>query len=266
MTTLKLRYKGFLNTPTLWDNASVWELQQFAIEKQHQKIAIDIDNNLRLGKYVERLVSFQISALPNTTILAENLQIQDQRQTVGELDVLLKRDTQHIHLEVVYKFYVYDPSVGHSEIEHCIGPNRKDSLVEKLDKLKNKQLPLLHTNPCKSYLEPFNLTAKAFVQQVYFKAQLFLPYHQPNITLKTLNTNCVMGIYCNFKELLHFKTYKFYCPEKKDWLITPHTGVNWISYTTLRPLAQTYVEEQYAILLWAKSPTGILKKLMLVWW
>jgi len=62
---------------------------------------------------------------------------------VGELDCLILRDKKPIHLEVIYKFYLYDASVGDTEIAHFIGPNRKDSLIEKLTKLQEKQLPIL---------------------------------------------------------------------------------------------------------------------------
>ena len=44
-----------------------------------------------------------------------------------------------IHLEIVYKFYLYDNTIGTSEIDHWIGPNRNDSLREKLEKLKSKR-------------------------------------------------------------------------------------------------------------------------------
>ena len=77
-------------------------------------------------------------------ILAENVQIQNEKTTVGEIDCILTTAKKPVHLEIIYKFYLYDKSVGTNELEHWIGPNRRDSLVSKLNKLKDKQLPLLY--------------------------------------------------------------------------------------------------------------------------
>jgi len=59
---------------------------------------------------------------------------------------LFLEDEKPIHLEIQFKFYLYDAALGTTEIDHCIGPMRKDSLNEKLSKLKEKQLPLLYAN------------------------------------------------------------------------------------------------------------------------
>jgi len=56
----------------------------------------------------------------------------------------LWENNKPIHLEIIYKFYLYDPSIGLTQLDHWIGPNRRDSLVKKLTKLKQKQLPLLY--------------------------------------------------------------------------------------------------------------------------
>ena len=140
---LQKRYEGFLQTPCLWKDNTVFDLEQFKIDEKLTKINIEIDEKIRLGKYIERLVSFQLSQENSITILCENVQIQKEKRTLGELDCILKQENTVIHLEVIYKFYLFDATVGNSEIEHFIGPNRKDSLLEKLTKLKEKQLPLL---------------------------------------------------------------------------------------------------------------------------
>ena len=132
---IQKRYEGFLETPCLWKTNVVSNLIQFEINSESDKIDISIDENLRLGKYVERLVSFELSQQENISILAENVQIQKDKRTLGELDCLLLKNNKPIHLEIIYKFYVYDESVGNNETDHFIGPNRKDSLIEKLTKL-----------------------------------------------------------------------------------------------------------------------------------
>ena len=161
---------------------------------------------------------------------------------------------------------MYDNSVGTTEIERFIGPNRKDSLIEKLNKLKQKQLPLLYGNDCKPVLETFGLKAESIIQKVYFKAQLFLPFTNQNITLKTLNNDCVVGFYISKNELDQFTNCKFYLPNKKDWLIILHSNVDLLNFEWFNNIAQNYFEQKYSSLFWVKLKNGLLKKVFLVWW
>lgn len=263
---LQKRYEGFLKTPLLWKNKAILNLKPFEIVSESNKIDIEIDETLRLGKYVERLVSFQLEQQKNISILAENIQIQNNKITLGEIDCLLLKNNKPIHLEIIYKFYLYDASVGHSEIEHFIGPNRKDSLKEKIIKLKDKQLPLLHAEPCETYLKNLGLDLQKITQQVCFKAQLFIPFSQESMQLKTLNNDCVVGFYINKNELESFNTCKFYIPKKKDWLVIPYTNVNWLNFNELKNIAKTYFSEKFSSLCWVKFNNGELKKVFLVWW
>lgn len=262
---IQKRYEGFLQTNCLWKDADIYGLQQFKITPKSTKISIEINEKLRLGKYIERLVSFQLSQEKNLTIIAENIQIQQEKITLGELDCILKLQNTYIHLEVIYKFYVYDASVGTTEIAHFIGPNRKDSLVEKLTKLKEKQLPILHSKECKSYLKSIDLQEKNISQQVYFKAQLFIPYSQ-KIVLSSLNTACIVGFYIHKKELVFFSNCKFYIPQKKDWILTPNKNVNWLNYPDFKEVSKQYLDRNFSPLCWLKNNNGTLEKFFLVWW
>ncbi|QTE23380.1 DUF1853 family protein [Polaribacter cellanae] len=265
-TKIQNRYDGFLQTNGLWNNKVIYGLNQFYIENTSVKINIEINEKLRLGKYIERFVSFQIAQEKNIEILAENIQIQQEKRTLGELDCILLKDGKPIHLEVIYKFYLYDASIGTSEINHFIGPNRKDSLIEKLTKLKEKQLPLLYSNECASFLKTINLKPNEIEQQVYFKAQLFVPFSDRNINLKQLNNNCIAGFYSNTKELYQFKDCKFYIPHKKDWLLIPHTNIKWLNFKDFKKNSTEYLERQFAPLCWLKKTNGEMEKFFLVWW
>jgi len=260
------RFEGFLNTPCLWHDDAVLDLRQFEITPQSDKVDIILDEKLRLGKYVERLVSFQIAQYDNMSILAENVQIQEHKTTLGELDCVLLRDNKPIHLEIIYKFYLYDPSVGITEIDHFIGPNRKDSLIEKLTKLKEKQLPLLYSDACRKYLNAIDLKVEDIEQQVYFKAQLFVPFSNREVQLKKLNSDCIVGFYVNPNELNQFADCKFYLPIKKDCLIEPHMNVNWLNFKAFNDAVKDYFKQQFSTLCWVKFNSSELKKLFLVWW
>lgn len=263
---IRKRYEGFVNSSFLWEKDAVFGLTQFEINSKLIKIEFDIDDSLRLGKYIERFVFFELNQHHDISILAENIQIQEGKRTLGELDCLLLKNNTPIHLEIIYKFYLYDNTVGTTEIEHFIGPNRKDTLIEKLTKLKENQLPLLYADACKSYLNVLHLKPKAFLQQVYFKAQLFVPFSNQGIKLNRLNRDCIVGYYINRKELRKFETCKFHIPSKKDWLLTPHQHVNWLSYSNFNAKAEDYYQREFSPMCWVKFNTGVIKKVFLVWW
>ncbi|MCB0462146.1 MAG: DUF1853 family protein [Flavobacteriaceae bacterium] len=268
LTTKQIQqhFDGFLQTPSLWENNAVFDLQQFQIEQKPLQISIEINPKLRLGKYIERFVSFQISENENCKIISENIQIQKDKVTLGELDCLLYKNKKPIHLEVIYKFYVYDEKVGTTEIDHFIGPNRKDSLTEKLNKLQHKQLPLLYSNECKLYLSNLDLDVLNIEQQVYFKAQLFVPFAKKDLQLTLLNPECICGFYINQQELQQFSDCKFYMPSKKDWLTMPHIHVDWLNFNAFKTKVNTYLERQFSPMVWVKHPSGNIEKLFVVWW
>jgi hypothetical protein len=268
LTTKQIQqhFDGFLQTPSLWENNAVFELNQFTIEQKSLPINALIDAKLRLGKYIERFVSFQLQHEKSMQLLAENTQIKKDKITIGEIDYLLIKDEKPIHLEVIYKFYLYDASVGNTEIGHLIGPNRKDSLVEKLDKLQYKQLPLLYSKECEAYLKTLDLNALEIEQQVYFKAQLFVPYVKKEMQLKTLNQNCISGFYIYKYDIEQFLTCKFHIPTKKDWLIVPHPNVNWANFNVFKHELNTYFLSEFSPMVWVKHPSGEIEKIFFVWW
>ena len=264
MNTTQQRFEGFLNTPVLWKDLEVYHLTQFKIEQEPLSFDQAIDSNQRLGKYVERFVSHQLVNTEGISLIAENIQISKDRITLGELDCLLYKNGNPIHLEVIYKFYLYDPTK--QGLDCWIGPNKKDSLVEKLDKLRQKQLPLLYAKESEKYLKSISLDTTDFLQQVYFKAQLFLPLGKNPTINSPINTDCIVGFYCSLYTLTEFKNAKFFIPSKKDWLITPHTNVDWIVYEKFLEQSRTYLNRQFSPMCWMKTTSGELKKFFLVWW
>ncbi len=263
---IQLQFEGFLNTPVLWKSNTIYNLTQFEIEPASISFDAIIASKLRLGKYVERFVSHQLSQDDTIELVSENVQISKDKITLGELDCILLKDGKPIHLEIVYKFYLFDASIGKNEIQHWIGPNRKDSLIEKLDKLQQKQLPLLYSEECREYLESIRLDVKEISQQVYFKAQLFVPLSMNPAIDSSINSDCIIGFYIHPSEVSQFKNAKFYIPHKKDWLVIPHTNVAWLNYDDFIASSNEYLQREFSPLCWIKLTTGELKKFFLVWW
>jgi hypothetical protein len=263
---IQKRYDGFLQTPFLWTTPILQGLRPFIIPPKYTKINSTVDENQRLGKYIERFVSFEMQQQTSIKLIVENIQIQQEKLTLGELDCLLFKDKIPFHVEIVYKFYVYDAAVGTTELAHWIGPNRKDSLVEKIEKLSQKQLPLLYTDEAKTYLKTLGLESHQLQQQVYFKAQLFVPFGKEFPNFLQLNAACVAGFYCNSLQLNLFRKAKFFIPTKKDWLLMPHSQVSWLTFEGFKIKTDAYLQRSYAPLCWIKFENGELQKFFLVWW
>lgn len=263
---LKRLYQGYLNTPLLWNSSSVLGLDQLHLpDDEFIEFKRLLHRTLRLGQLAEQFAFNQIENLKDCEILAENIQIQKEKQTLGELDALLEIGNNRIHLEIIYKFYLYDVSLGKSEIEQWIGPNRNDSLIEKITKLKTKQLPLLHSSECKSTLEEFNVHNNDFQQCVLFKAQLFIPYQQ-SVEFNLLNKDCVCGFYLNKQQLVEFNTSEFYVPSKLDWFLEVDNSVDWVDMETFKIKTEAFLKQSKSPLIWIKMPDGTILKSFLVWW
>jgi hypothetical protein len=264
----KLRYQGYAATPPLWTNTIVSQFKQIELVLKSQNFDDSIVfKNQRLGKLVEEFVFNQLQQQDSVSWVCDNLQIQNGKQTVGEIDALYYYEDQPIHLEIVYKFYLYDTSVSDNKpTAYWIGPNRKDSLPFKLDKLHNKQFPLLYNTLTKPYLETYNLNIKTITQQVCFKAQLFLPYQNRTIDIGPLNSDCIAGYYISFSKIELFINFEFYIPNKLDWLVLPHNNVDWMHYSTSLLILKSELNNQRSPMVWLKNSKSQISKCFIIWW
>lgn len=265
---IDLQYKGFINTPNLWKNNAIKNLQQFIDSKYFFELDTpEIFNEIRLGKRVEQFLNFQIKNMPNCELLAENIQIKIKKQTIGELDALILKDEKPIHIETVYKFYLYDDSIiSDNSLNKWIGPNRNDTFTYKLNKLKEKQLPLLYHRATLKTLESLDINPKTIEQNVCFKAQLFLPYEKQNIDIFPFNQKAVYGFYVSFENLEKLKSFMFYIPKKLDWLVEPQNAVNWLNCDNLLDNLKPFMLEKRTPMVWLKSKQNMLFKCFITWW
>lgn len=258
-------YQGFLKTPLLWNKDKINQLKQLPIPYETSLFKRPIHKPIRLGQLAEQFVFNQLEHTRHCEILAENVQIQKEKQTLGELDALLTLNSELIHLEIVYKFYLYDAALGRLEIERWIGPNRNDSLAEKVNKLKTRQLPLLYAADSESTLNELHLNVKSIKQYVLFKAQLFVPY-QESVVFEYLNEDCVCGFYIHTTQLEYFNTCQFFIPEKLDWFLEPTYFVDWLDYDEFRKRTEEFLNQFKSPLIWIKKSDDKVLKCFLVWW
>ncbi|MFC4025994.1 DUF1853 family protein [Zunongwangia endophytica] len=251
-----------------------YDLEAFELPKRtfQRKDSVKLKNEIEkifvLGKRVERFFEFQISNSAKFEVLLSNIQIIEDKKTLGELDFILKEKNtnQHIHVELVYKFYVYDPSFK-NELSRWIGPNRKDSLLEKIDKLKSKQLPLLYKKKTQDILSGKNIATKNIVQKVCYKASLFVPKKLLGSTFTKINNDCIKGYYITFNEFAsnEYETNYFYSPQKQFWPVDPIKNETWFSYQEILSQIIKFIENKKAPLVWMKTNKGI-EQFFVVWW
>lgn len=262
---IQLQYQGYSNTQLLWKGNKVFELEQFSILNQENPTLQPIAEQMRLGFRVERFIGNDLQNMKDVKVLSENIQVRDKKQTIGELDCLLLVNGKPIHLEIVYKLYLYDETIGENEIERWIGGNRRDSFAKKLNKLKTKQLPLLYNSNTKTLLDSLNLKAEEIEQRVHFKAQLYIPY-QANVDFKVLNPECLKGFYVRLQDLPRLKKFQFFIPYKRDWLVEPQLDAKWMNYKEFKDIIDSILIHKSYPLCWLKYPDETMEKFFVVWW
>ncbi len=264
----KLRYQGYTSTPSLWNADSPSQFKYIELSRNVEDFDDSVDfKNKRLGKLVEEFVFYQLKQQKSITWICDTLQIQNGKQTIGEIDALYYHEEDPIHLEIVYKFYLYD-SLEHYNLPlaYWIGPNRKDSLLYKLNKLSTKQFPLLYNDLTKTCLEKYNLDTENIEQHLCFKAQLFLPYENRAIDVSPLNRDCIAGFYISYNKLELLQTHEFYIPDKLDWLVTPHTNIAWVNYSSALAIIEDQIHNERSPLVWIKDNDAELTKCFITFW
>ncbi|MBZ9729245.1 DUF1853 family protein [Salegentibacter sp. JZCK2] len=272
---IEKQFEGFIKTPPLWKN-SFQQLVQFKLPEINtplqQSVTEDLpslSSNFVMGKRVERFFEWIIRQNPDYDLLSENIQISRNKITQGELDFLLKDllTQKVIHVEMVYKFYIYDPSFD-SEMQGWIGPNRRDTLLQKTKKLKEKQFPLLFKPETKDLLTSLSLNSEEMLQQTCFKANLFVPKQLQDKHFSYINNKCITGTWLHFKDFIsaQYRKFQFYVPTKQDWPILPKHGETWVDHSEIITQIETQFQNKKTPLIWMKKSKNNYERLFVVWW
>jgi len=239
------------------------------LKEKKSNSKLEIPENLVLGKRAELFFAEAIQQSFHFQLIAHNLQVIQHKKTYGEFDFFLKDKIRNlpIHVELVYKFYVYDPNFD-DELDRWIGPNRKDTLVKKVERLNNHQLPLLYKKESASILKNYNLTPEKMEQQVCFLANLFVPKHLLQHKFSYINPSAVIGYWLKKSEFneAEYGKYSFYSPKKPDWPVNPKFNNNWKSYEAILEDVNFLFQHQKAAFFWMKKGDNNYERLFVVWW
>ncbi len=262
----KHRIASILQANTLGTEITGFETFHLSQLNLTTVLDFELPTNLRLGHLVEKIVAELIKSSTNYKILFENIQIKEDKRTIGELDFIIENSItkQLIHLELAYKFYLFDPTISSAPINNWIGPNRNDSLKEKLDKLKRKQFPLLYHTCAKSTLN--DIETDKVSQALCLLVSLFIPYKY-NESFSPNYEKAIKGYYLDFEtfKTLDHSANAYYIPSKKEWGINPSENEIWTDFMGVENYIRISMEEKQAPLCWQKHNDSYIA-FFIVWW
>ena len=225
-----------------------------------------LPTNLRLGHLAEKIVSELIKSSSNYKVIYENVQLSEERMTIGEIDFIIQnRITKQLtHMELAYKFYLYDPGISSKPMNNWIGPNRNDSLKKKLDKLKKKQFPLLYSDIAKEKFR--NVKLDEVSQALCFLVSLFIPFEY-KAKLSPDFEKAIIGYYINLESftIQHNADKTYYLPAKKEWGMDPSKNEVWMNFNEIEKDINTIIKEEQALLCWQKE-NGLCLNIFIIWW
>ncbi|MCP9200631.1 DUF1853 family protein [Gramella sp. GC03-9] len=268
------QFRGFLNTQDICEKLELDEFSTFKFPEI--KFTKDLEDDLKalqhprnsvLGKRMESFFSIAIKHSDRYRMLASNIQIIEEKQTLGELDFLVYDNMlrKPLHVELVYKLYVYDASFNH-ELERWIGPNRRDSFSKKLDKLRSRQFPLLFKPETQRYLQDHDLKPGDIDQQLCFKAQLYLP-KKKKLEYTNADAKSFDGSWLGLDEFrdMDWKRHLFFSPKKKLWSSDPAFNSSWKTYSEIIHEIESFLDKNKSPLIWMKTKTSYIR-FFIVWW
>lgn len=211
----------------------------------------------------------------NYKLLIANLQIntstslsnRNEKETLGELDYIVRnlKTNEVIHIELAGKFYLYDVDAGASDEEKWIGPNRKDRLYNKLEKVKLKQFPLLHKDETIEKLKALEIEIPT-TQQLCLKAFLFLPKKIKRNNFPSNYADCIVGQWIKQGDFEEEEENALYAiPTKKEWLLPLNSIENWCKFSEVKKEIEIQIQNKKSPLIYKKTPHK-MERFFIVWW
>lgn len=117
-------------------------LKQADIDAKHLNNFLTEHRSRQVGRYFEVLVSYWLKHIRRVEIVAESETIYEDHRSVGEIDFIFFDEQRRLtHWEVAVKFYLFHSMCGKMPGQF-IGPNARDTLEQKRQKMLERQLPL----------------------------------------------------------------------------------------------------------------------------
>ncbi len=143
--------------------------------------------NPLLGIFYETLWNFLLNQLPDSQVIASNLQVTGEKNgqpaTLGEYDMIYQLQNQFIHRELAVKFYLGIPgedSHGNgSPWRNWVGPGLKDRLDRKMGRLLHHQATLSDADEGQKVLLKLGIEPPV-KKEILIQGRLFYPLYPLN--------------------------------------------------------------------------------------
>ena len=226
------------------------ELWSWFKNAENEPYSTDLEK-LRLGKYAEELLYFYFKNSPKYSLLGHNIQLIDDKLTVGEIDYLLQENSTGnlIHLELAIKYFL---KINIDGEDQWIGPSTKDNLSRKRNKLINHQLRLVEDY---NRLIPAELQKKHFTPQLLLKGAEFIHLKEYAITENPYKNAWWLHIE-NLKNIHQENQQYSIVPNRKDWIFPFNHRLERMSFDLLEIELIDYLKLQNEILISRFSEDG----------
>ncbi|WP_124981378.1 DUF1853 family protein [Nonlabens xiamenensis] len=276
------RFKAFYRTAPLWQGKLMdlrqFPLSNFSFASLDESAALELPNipqGTVLGKRAEYYFKFCVEQSDNFELLVANLQVFKNKTTLGELDFILREKSsgQVYHVELVYKFYSYDSTVQpgdsdpvRSELSNYLGPNGRDHLLRKMDRLKEHQLPLLYHPITTKLLETkYGLNVSNIKQSVCFLGHVFIPRQLWNVSFPLINKNAISGYYMSYSAFAKAPSSQaYYLPHKHAWKMKPYALHEELTHHETQERVYQGLERGFASMVWLQWAPGKWERFFVV--
>ena len=267
---------SFINAPTLKVCSREYPFENFTFQGvKISDIGFHLPKDSVLGMQAEACFEAFLTHSTRYKLLAANLQIYssgsskrpNEKKTLGELDYIVKdlETRRTVHIELACKFYLYDDNEEGCEEKKWIGPNRKDSLYDKLEKIKRKQFLLLQHKETVKRLNALRIEMPT-EQQLCLKAFLFLPKGMDKMALPKNFQECIIGSWLKPSEFLEVDTTALYAVlPKNEWLFPLEKIENFVSFSEAKEKIGQEIENKISPLVVRKHGEK-LERFFVVWW
>jgi hypothetical protein len=214
---------------------------------------VDSKQGARLGSHAERLIEFWLTSQPGIDVRAARLTVHSDERVLGDLDIVFsdERRPGWVHWEIAVKFYLrHEQALGHGSAstrnkskvpeisqniaKRCeisatgwkqwIGPNPRDRLDEKLERIVSHQLPLGASPETRRALR--GIGDLPIVSEAWVKGWMFHPIEETSeATVPGLAPDHLRGWWFRHKEAevpVKSRSSRFVIVPRWEWMAPVH--------------------------------------------
>ena len=212
-----------LNRLPLNDELLTW-LQQLDENPIALNEFLALNPKRRLGLRFEQLWHFYLSHHSPKPVI-HNLQVHADGRTLGEFDSIYfcPERERWVHAELAIKFYLGLENSDLAQTENWWGPECRDRLDIKLDRLLDHQTQLKHTPAAQQLLAEQGIDWHTLETEICMRGILFYPpSHTDTAKLEGIHPEHNVGRWLRLSEF-NDSEGQYWVLDKPDWLV-PITG------------------------------------------